>query len=319
MPRDHYVVLELTASCTLEDIRSAFKRLALIRHPDKGGSDLAFQELNLAHEVLTNPLKRAEYDRERAFSARSAPTPPPHHPGRADGAKQGQGKKGKKNAKGRNQQQHKSAQSTPNSDDEDAAGRAEILMNDAFELYCGAAYRQGPYKQQRPRNNGPSSKGTPRLVEIQATLEEMSTGKPVLLNIERPKLCVSCHGKIGSIVTFMFNSRIKLYLTFSECFSGFTRTIPNLHNSRSLLISFPPPNYTAAILIVPYFSSPIRITGAGMPLASHTGVRGDLLMEPRLSLEAFAQVAGVFLGLAVVKAVVRGFRESVLSVANLVT
>lgn len=52
---------------TSEDIKKAYRRLALICHPDKNpGNEKAaenFQQLNKANQILGNPKKRERYDR----------------------------------------------------------------------------------------------------------------------------------------------------------------------------------------------------------------------------------------------------------------
>lgn len=68
-----YEVLGLSRDCTADEIRSAYKRLALQRHPDKvvqsGASEAdanaSFQELVNAYEVLSDARERAWYDSHR--------------------------------------------------------------------------------------------------------------------------------------------------------------------------------------------------------------------------------------------------------------
>jgi curved DNA-binding protein CbpA len=67
-PIDYYEVLGLTQSASAEEIKSAYRRLAIQHHPDKGGDVLKFKEINEAHAVLGNPEKRADYDYQRANS-----------------------------------------------------------------------------------------------------------------------------------------------------------------------------------------------------------------------------------------------------------
>ncbi|PWZ46225.1 DNAJ protein JJJ1 [Zea mays] len=71
--RCYYEVLGLSRDCSPTDIKLAFRRLALSLHPDKQppGSDLAlataaFQELQHAHSVLSDPQERAYYDSHRS-------------------------------------------------------------------------------------------------------------------------------------------------------------------------------------------------------------------------------------------------------------
>ena len=65
---DHYATLGLDRRCTLAQIRSAYRLLAKRHHPDLNpGSAEALrrsQALNLAHEILSDPMRRRAYDRE---------------------------------------------------------------------------------------------------------------------------------------------------------------------------------------------------------------------------------------------------------------
>lgn len=58
----YYEVLGLDKSATDEDIRKAYRSLALLHHPDKGGSDEYFKTVNEAYEVLKDKDKRKIYD-----------------------------------------------------------------------------------------------------------------------------------------------------------------------------------------------------------------------------------------------------------------
>ena len=46
-----------------QDIKKAFKKLAIKHHPDRGGDEEKFKEVNAANEVLRNPEKRELYDK----------------------------------------------------------------------------------------------------------------------------------------------------------------------------------------------------------------------------------------------------------------
>lgn len=64
--KDYYKILEVDYDATLDAIRSNYLRLALKWHPDKqqgqNGATLKFQEINEAYKVLSDPVKRREYD-----------------------------------------------------------------------------------------------------------------------------------------------------------------------------------------------------------------------------------------------------------------
>jgi len=59
---DHYSTLGIDRSASPEDIKTAFKKLAMKHHPDRGGDAGKFQELNEAYSVLSDPEKRMMYD-----------------------------------------------------------------------------------------------------------------------------------------------------------------------------------------------------------------------------------------------------------------
>jgi molecular chaperone DnaJ len=65
--RDYYEVLGLGRSASEEDVKRAYRKLAVKFHPDKNPDDPdaeeKFKELGEAYDVLMNPEKRAAYDR----------------------------------------------------------------------------------------------------------------------------------------------------------------------------------------------------------------------------------------------------------------
>ena len=58
-----YEALELTSGANQDDIKKAYKRLVRIHHPDKGGDEKKFKEVQAAYEVLNDPEKRKMYDK----------------------------------------------------------------------------------------------------------------------------------------------------------------------------------------------------------------------------------------------------------------
>lgn len=59
-----YDQLDVPRDATAADMRAAYKRRAKATHPDQGGSDADFRLVQLAYEILSDPAKRARYDRD---------------------------------------------------------------------------------------------------------------------------------------------------------------------------------------------------------------------------------------------------------------
>lgn len=77
---DYYEVLGVAKTASQDEIKKAFHKLAHKHHPDKGGDEKKFKEINEAYQVLSNKEKRTQYDQYgRVFD------------GQNPGAGQGQG------------------------------------------------------------------------------------------------------------------------------------------------------------------------------------------------------------------------------------
>lgn len=60
--RDYYEVLGIDKGASADEIKKAFRKAAIEHHPDKGGDEAKFKELNEAYEVLKDTSKRQRYD-----------------------------------------------------------------------------------------------------------------------------------------------------------------------------------------------------------------------------------------------------------------
>jgi len=60
---DLYSILGIPHTSSTEEIKKAYKKLAIQHHPDRPGGDKeTFQNLSLAYEILSDPEKRAQYN-----------------------------------------------------------------------------------------------------------------------------------------------------------------------------------------------------------------------------------------------------------------
>lgn len=62
MAKDYYKILDVDKSASQDDIKRAFRKLAHQHHPDKGGEEAKFKEINEAYQILSDEKKRAQYD-----------------------------------------------------------------------------------------------------------------------------------------------------------------------------------------------------------------------------------------------------------------
>src|SRR5688572_10081867 len=77
--RDFYDVLGVAKNATEEELKKAYRKLAMKFHPDRNTGDAKseekFKEVKEAYEVLTDPRKREAYDRYGHAGVEGAPGP----------------------------------------------------------------------------------------------------------------------------------------------------------------------------------------------------------------------------------------------------
>ncbi len=81
--KDFYTILQVTPAASSEEIKEAYKRLALRFHPDLSkdpNANRMMQSVNEAYDILKDPVKRAEYDRYLLSLTVFVPVIPPAPP-----------------------------------------------------------------------------------------------------------------------------------------------------------------------------------------------------------------------------------------------
>jgi curved DNA-binding protein len=59
---DYYETLGVAKTASEDEIKKAYRKLAMKHHPDRGGDEKKFKEISQAYDVLGDASKRAEYD-----------------------------------------------------------------------------------------------------------------------------------------------------------------------------------------------------------------------------------------------------------------
>lgn len=67
--KDYYNILGVQPNASEDEIRSAYKKLAMKHHPDRGGDQAVFQEVQEAYSTLTDSEKRQQWEHQRSFGS----------------------------------------------------------------------------------------------------------------------------------------------------------------------------------------------------------------------------------------------------------
>jgi DnaJ family protein A protein 2 len=156
-----YQCLDVDRSASADDIKKAFRKKALVNHPDKGGDKAVFQQLQEAYSVLSDPAKRAEYDQTGQVPKEGGGPGPNVDLSELFGSMFGGGMPGFPGMPG---------------------------MPGGFP---GMFMHQQPQNQKAPR-------GPHKLHDIGLTLNDLYQGKTITLRFKRDVLCSSCDGKGGA-------------------------------------------------------------------------------------------------------------------------
>ncbi|MBX9735815.1 MAG: DnaJ domain-containing protein, partial [Phycisphaerales bacterium] len=163
--RDYYEILGIERTVDADEIKRAYRRLAMKYHPDRNPGDAEaetkFKEAAAAYEVLADEQKRKIYDQYGHEGLRSSGGPAPHDFSRMD-------------------------------------------PNDIFSMFAdifgGGA---GPFGQGgggRGRSRGPA-RGYDLETEVAITLEDVHAGVETTVDFARMDVCEKCTGsgaKAGS-------------------------------------------------------------------------------------------------------------------------
>ncbi len=166
MSKDYYKILGINEFESAENIKSAYRKLARKWHPDVAGNSpealKTFKEINEAYEILSNKVKKEEYDRARRFYNYA---------------------KGNYETKNEN---------INNSNKEEAKTTTRPSFSFKWEEFI--AKRQQAKKTQKKEEKEPI-KGSNIYAEIEISVLEAITGTTKVVNLLKKEACPKCGGK----------------------------------------------------------------------------------------------------------------------------
>ena len=256
--RDYYEVLGVAKNASEEDIKKAYRKLAMKHHPDRNQGDDAkkseekFKEAKEAYEMLTDAQKRAAYDQYG-------------HAGVDPNMGRGPGGGG-----------------------EGMGGFAEAFGDIFGDIFGGGGQRRGPGGQQVFR-------GSDLSYAMEITLEEAAAGKETQIRIPAYETCETCKGsgaKPGTSPKTCSTCNGAGTVHMRQGFFSIQQTCPHCHGSGKII---PEPcltcqgqgkvkkNKTLEVKIPGGINEGMRIrsSGNGEP-GTNGGPAGDLYIEIRI-------------------------------------
>ncbi len=191
--RDYYEVLGLSRSATADEMKKAYRKLAVQFHPDKNPgnaeAEAKFKEASEAYEILSNPQKRQAYDQ---FG--HAGTQAGFGGGGFGGGRGGQ----------------------------NPFGDLNDIFGDIFsEVFGGAGGGRGGSRAAR---------GSDLRYNMSVTFEEAAFGCEKTISVPRESACKSCKGtgaKAGSSVSTCGSCRGTGEIRFQQGFFTLSKTCPD--------------------------------------------------------------------------------------------
>ncbi|MBK8129830.1 MAG: molecular chaperone DnaJ [bacterium] len=157
--RDYYEVLAVNRGASQDEVKKAYRKLAMQYHPDRNKGDAAaeekFKEVGEAYAVLSDPQKRAQYDRFGHV---------------APGAGMGGG------------------------GPRPGQGGFEFDLSDALRQFMEGGMFGDLFGQQRGRGGSTRVRGNDMQMKLGLTLEEISEGVRKTIKVKRLRPCTTCKG-----------------------------------------------------------------------------------------------------------------------------
>lgn len=264
---NYYDILGVKKDASADEVKKAFRRLARKHHPDAGGDEEKFKEINQAYEVLSDPEKRAQYDQYGQYFGGQVP------PGY--GAGPGAGGPG-------------------------GFRVDQVDFGDLGDLF-GSVFGGGGsgFGGRRPGAPQPR-RGSDVQLDLDLTFDEAFTGTSTKVDIKRSETCEVCHGtgaKPGTGETQCPTCHGAGTVSEGQGMFGFSRPCPRC-GGKGTVIESPCPacrgagrqiRYKPLTVNVPAGATDggkLRFKGKGEP-GVNGGPSGDLYVVTRIKPHAY--------------------------------
>lgn len=261
--KDYYDLLGVKRDASADEIKKAFRKLARKHHPDTGGDEERFKEINEAYEVLADDEKRAQYDQYGQYFGGGGPPQGGGGPGGWPGGPGGPG---------------------------GGFGGQTVDFGDVWgDIFGGGGGFGGARRGPQPR------RGRDVEVAIDLTFEQAFTGTSTQVGIERAETCGTCKGSGAKPGTSPITCPMcggSGAVTEGQGMFGFSRPCPRCSGSGQI-IENPCPTCRGAGQVIKRDPVPVKVpagaTDGGKLRFSgkgesgvHGGPRGDLYVTTRV-------------------------------------
>lgn len=267
---NYYDILGVKKDASADDIKKAFRRLARKHHPDAGGDEEKFKQINEAYEVLSDAEKRQQYDQYGQYFGGNAP------PGAGRGGWPG-GASGPGGYRVENV---------------DMGDLGDLFGN----LFGGGGGGVGGRRAGRPQPH----RGSDVQLDLQLTFDEALKGTSTKVQIERAETCQVCGGsgaKQGTSPVTCPACGGTGQVSQGQGMFGFSRTCPRCQGAGTVIEQPCPACRGRGTVVrlkpvtvnVPAGSTEggkLRFKGKGQP-GSNGGPAGDLYVITRIKPHPF--------------------------------